>query len=473
MRSPTDRLLEALEAWQRERAAEQVARWRDDPAALDEARVAARHARLRGPRARELFEDAVERGLLEGDDRAAVARALREAQVAPARAEGTARVRAALDAPVPYDSDFHRGATLLARLAVHPDPRARRAMARALGATFEAVVAALEERRARVEEASEAAAWLPDEALDRAEVDPDAALAATDDAWREAIARVAHAARVGELEHFADLFFALRAPRWDDLVPRASRPRRLAGPVAELGLGDVLGRVRLEPARERLRAAVLVVAPSRDVRVSPGVELGLAAERDLAAALARAAAHLLAHPGLPALLRRPGPESVARTLGALHAHLFADPVFADRAYAGLSPRERRAARELALALELFELRTAAASCHARAHLGRRDFPDRARDALVRAWTADAPASLACALAGDDDAMLRLRAARLAPVVAVALRERHDEDFFRNPRTAEPLRHAAARGARLSAEAWAEELGASPAALGPRMTELLG
>lgn len=473
MRSPKDRLLDAIEAWQRERATERVARWRADPDALDEVRIAARHARLRGPRARELFEESVDRGLLEGDERAATILALGEAQVAGPRALGDARVREALAAPVPYDSDFHAGAALIGRLVVHPDPRARRGMARALDRTFEGLAAAVEERRARVEEAAEAAAWLPPASLDDAKVDGEAALARTDEVWQEVRARIAHAAKT-DAEDWSDLLHALRAPRWDDLVPRPSRARRVAGPIEGLGLAEVLAQIRLEPAApDRRLAEVLVVAPSRDVRVSAGAELGLASERDLASALARAAAHLLASPGLPPILRRPRAESVARALGALVAHLYADPVFAERAFAALSSRERRAARELALGLELFELRAAAAAVQAREARGRRDFLDRARDGFVRALGADVPPRLAGLLAADDEAPLRLRAAQLGPPIAVALRERLDEDFFRNPRAREPLRHAASRGAGLTAEAWAEELGADPAALGARMTELLG
>ena len=43
---------------------------------------------------------------------------------------------------------------------------------------------------------------------------------------------------------------------------------------------------------------------------------------------------------------------------------------------------------------------------------------------------------------------------------LALRERHDEAFFRNPRTADTPGGAMARGARLSRRAWCAELGAS-------------
>ncbi|MBX3272612.1 MAG: hypothetical protein KF729_20295 [Sandaracinaceae bacterium] len=472
MASPRERLLDAIEAWQRERALERVARWRRDPNALDEAAVARRHARLRGPRARELFEECVERGSLDDGERRAVVEALRAAHLAEARAAGEARVRAALAAPVAFDSDFHAGGALLERLGVHPDGRARRAMMRALEPLFLALSNARAERDARVAEAAETAAWLPAAPTEDAALDADALLAATDGAWQELLARVAHAARV-PTDDIADLLHALRAPAWDDLVPRRTRPRRVLATLGDLSFGDALARgARAEPSGDTLRAAVVVVEPSRDVRLAAGVELGLASERDYAAALVRAGAHLTQHPALAAVTRRSAEESIPRALGALAAHLYADPRFVARAFPSLSAKERRAAGEHCLAVELFELRTDAAAHLARPHAERRAFPEVARELLRRALGVDASASFAAVLAGDERARDRLDAARHAGPLAVALRERYDEDFFRNPRAAEPLRHAASRGATLGARAWADELGATPDALPSRLAELL-
>jgi len=470
--SPKDELDEAIERWRRDAAREQVARWRGDPDALTPERLAARHVELTRPRTRDRFEEALERGLLDGPERGAVEHALRAAHCALARHAGAARVAAVLATPIPYDSDHHRGADLLGRLVTRPDARARRGMARALEATFTELGRARREARERLEEALASAKWLSTPHPDRHAVEPEAVLAATDDAWQELLARVTHAAGVLP-EHWSDLLHALRASRWDDLVPPASRPRRLADRMRPLGLTDALAkRARTEPPTESLRARVLVRAPREDVRVAPGRELGLASERDLAAALARAAALLLAHPGLPLTLARPGPASVARTVGALVAHLYADPLFVERELTELTAAQRRALRESALALELFELRTdavAAAMADATSH---REFADEAHAALRRAWRVDLPPSLAAVVADDEGAVTRLRAEALAPALAVALREQYDEDFWRNPRAAEPLHHAAARGAALTAEAWGEELGVDPDALGSRMTELL-
>ena len=52
----------------------------------------------------------------------------------------------------------------------------------------------------------------------------------------------------------------------------------------------------------------------------------------------------------------------------------------------------------------------------------------------------------------------LRAAMLAPTLLTALRDRYDEDWFRNPRSAEPIRAACSRGLGLALETWTTEIG---------------
>ncbi len=479
MRSPKQRLAEAIEAWRRREAREQIARWRGDPDAPPAGAPNVERARLTSPRARDLFEESAERGLFDAGERSAVLRGLLDATLWPARAAGAQFVQAALGAPVPYDSNHHRGGVLLERITIFDDARKRRGMGSALRPTFEALLGARREARARIEEALDDSAWLRENEPEPQDHPPgeleEAALAtldATDDAWQEVLSRLSHASQI-PAEQWTDLLRILREPRWDDSVPPRTRARRLARHLGPLGLAEVLRRrARLEPPSAAPRASVLVVEVREDLRISPGRELGVASERDTLAALGRAAALLLAHPALPHHLARAPAVSVARTVGALLAHLYADPVFTAHGLPSLSTAERRSVQELALGLELFELRTAAASCACARHLERTDFLDAARTRLVRAWTVDLPPTLAGVVCDDSDAQPRLRTARLAPALAIALREHFDEDFWRNPRTAEPIRHAAARGSELQPDAWAEELGASPDALEARMTELL-
>lgn len=475
MTAPKERIAEAIETWQRETAREQIARWRQAPDALSEEALAERHEALRGPRLRDLFLEQVERGAIAGDERAAIASWLREAHAALGHAPAEARLREALLAPVPYDSDHHRGIDLALRLAETPGAKHRRAIAKALEATWAETLAARRTGRAQIEEARDAASWLEEEAPhpDAVEIDgAEAILESTDEAWRELSERLAHAAKV-QPEHWTDLLHALRAPRWDDLVPPTSRWRRLADRLGGLGLaGPLAKRARAEPRGDGLRARVVVITPRQDVRVCPGPELGLASERDSTIALGYAAATLLAHPGLPHVLARPLHGSVPFLIGYLFAHLAADPVFSDRVHKDLAERERRPLVELALGHELFELRTLAAVALCRSHLDTRDLGDASQAYFTRAWGTPVSPRLAATLAHEPSTEDRFRAARWAPALHVALRDRWDEDFWRNPRAAEPIRNACERGATLSVEAWMEELSVDDGALGRRMTELL-
>lgn len=477
-----ERVVRALEAWDRDDTIERLARWRSDPDARSASAVAESHDTLRSARMRDAYLEALERGAWEGAERATMAAWLRDAHLAPARARAREALRAALVATIPHDSNHHRGAALLLRIGTTANRRHRHAMASSVEASFREATRALRDGRGWLEEGLEAAAWLADEpkppdAGDDVREAATEALEATDAAWAELSERLGHAAKSPTV-HWADLFFVLRAQRWDDLVPAATRWRRLAERLRPLGLGEELAkRARAEAGSDRLRGAMVVRERGRDVRVGPGVELGVASERHGMLNLGRAAASLLAHPGLPPALARTTPGTVGRALGALLAHLAADPVFVERAMGReLSPGQRRGAAELALGLELFELRTAAASALSEPHASEERHRDVAREHLRRAWGVEVlPPDLAAIATADlhGDAHARLRSSRWAPSLFVTLRDTFDEDFWRDPRAMEPLRHAFARGASLSVEAWMEELGASFDALGPRVTELLG
>jgi hypothetical protein len=236
--------------------------------------------------------------------------------------------------------------------------------------------------------------------------------------------------------------------------------------------GALNKRARVEAvstAELRLRTAIVARDVPRDVRLlPPTIELGLASERDAIEALGRAVAVAWRHPALPPLVAR-APSSAGDALGALFSHLMADRRF--HLVEGLAEKETRLARELALAFEITALRTEAAGVVARATISSSSFADDARELLRETWRADVgPAVAACvALSGSAS---RLRALRWAPPIFVALRERYDEDWWRNPRASEALRAGCERGATLTVEAWAQELGAAPEALSGRLAELL-
>ena len=471
MTSPQDALIDALERFHEDDARERIARARGDDDADPRLAVLARHARLRGPRARELFEEARERGLLEGEELALAASALRSAYAAVGEVRAETRLREALAQRVPHDSDHHAPIALFTRMLAEPHTGRRRAIARSLEGFAPALLAAQRGGLADVEESLEGAGWLPP-AAPVAKSEAREVLGATKDLWTEALARLAHASRA-ELETWSDLLFALRRPELADPRAASRRWRRIASELAPLGVAQALDkRGRVERAtRAAIASEVLALrAPSlpHEVRVLPAtIELGVASERDARIALGRAAALTWAHPALSPLLRRQE-GSVGPALGALFAHLCAEP----RApiAEGLSETEARAVRELASALELFELRTAAASALAQEE--RSGFDEAARELLLEAWGVDVTPAIAASVALRPGHAGRLRALRAAPPLFVALRDHYDDDWWRNPRAAAPIRAACERGAALTIEAWAEELGARSSALASRLAERL-
>ena len=91
--------------------------------------------------------------------------------------------------------------------------------------------------------------------------------------------------------------------------------------------------------------------------------------------------------------------------------------------------------------------------------------------MVRALSVEVPEALAARVAlGGSPA--RARALRVAGPLHVAMRERFDEDWWRNPRSEEALRVATRLGAARPVASLVEELGADPDALGARVRELL-
>ncbi len=475
MSSPADRLVAAIEAWLADDARERLARARGaadaDPAIV----VAQRHSALRGPRARELWEESRERGLLDADAERAIAAWLRDAFASVGRARAADRARAILGRRVPHDSDHHPPMALLERMITEAHAGRRRAIARSLtDALAPSLLAALREGLADVEESLEAAAWLrevPVPADERSAIADEArAIAkATDDAWAELVDRAAHAA--GAIDTWPDLLAALRAARFDALFDRRQRWRRAAESLSALGVADALGkRARVEhgAASFRARSTLVPIAAPRDVRiVAPGIELGLASERDALSAIGRAAAAAWTHPALPSLVARREHGSVAALLGGLFAHLLTRPT------GELGATDARAVRERSVMIELFELRTDAAFVIAREHVGASSFAEAAEHALREAWRVEVPGVIAaCACLLDPIAPRRARAGRWVAPLFCALRERYDEDWWRNPRAAEPLRAAAERGPALAVEPLAEELGLDAGALPARYAELL-
>lgn len=358
---------------------------------------------------------------------------------------------------------------LLDEALVHPDPRRAALLLGAALAPWDAdrarradAAAQADELAARVRARGPRA---PDDAPEDLATRASRWLDATDDAMREAIARAARARETREIRTVLDALRALRAPSLDPRVPPCERGRRIAAPLGALGLSELLAeRARLEPAMVAAIAGARAIAldpPRRALVLPPGIELGIASELEVVRASGEALASLLVAPALPVEFRRATPASCGRALGELLAGLFCESVFLRRAR-GLAGAELDAFRWAAVAIQLGRARVLAARVVA-ARLGDRERLEGGAELLARALAArdpTMPAALAdpVSLEPEGDAAAA-RAAWAAPAIALALRERFDEDWFRNPRSAEVIRGACARGGALSVENWGEELGA--------------
>ena len=477
MRSPLEIAREGIERFRRAEARALVG----DDDARREAEVARRA--LRGE-AREAIERAAGMGLMDAASHGALlaqlaraarieARARRDVLRGPSvldevRVDGAPTTVLAIASRAPLDPDRgRRAAHLVAAGDVIGTERARRLEAHAEGREAEARILS---RGPRSPDAA------PAELAARAE----AFLAATDDASRELSERAARAVGArGERTHAADVIAALRAPQLDALVAPRDRSRRLAGWLAPLGLDAWLTRgaaLALPHDEVATRAHVAVLAPGKEVRIAPSrLELGLVSELALARGIGRALAALLVHRALPPELARAEPGSVGHALGALVSGWAMEPRFLERTL-GLDASAASALSLAARALEVCRARWLAARVLARAGgLPPREAAERAKELAARALSvrdASMPIELADP-SGDDDArvLAEARGALSALSLFAPLRERFNEDWYRNPRAAELLRAAAARGGALSAEAWEEELGASDAGLASRVVEL--
>jgi hypothetical protein len=285
-------------------------------------------------------------------------------------------------------------------------------------------------------------------------------LGLTEDLAREAFAAARRLFSV-EGEGGLDNLWAVTGQALGGLFPPAGRYRRLAAELAPLGLRTQLARAgRLVPPHPGPFAAPQLLLPAipRDVRIAPSrLELGLGSELLAAEALGRALAHVHAAPALPFALRHPSAASVARAAGGLLALRFAEPRFL-RKRREQSQREAGDLARLAAGFALADGRLAAAAV-----LARDLDPERALEAAQplceRALGGQVPPGCALALLVRISAGSAFRGKLWAPALVYALRERFDEDWYENPRAAEPLRGAFARAGDFSVEAFAEELGA--------------
>jgi hypothetical protein len=317
------------------------------------------------------------------------------------------------------------------------DPRRRTALGSALAG---AVRAAAPAREAAAEAAAAARASLGLTPPWEDVVQADALLSASDAAYADVLAWLASreegAPRPGGGLDRAGLLHLLALRDHDGLFrPAALQPALLEGYD---GLGVDVRKVRLDAGARRVQWPG---AHAFEGRVSLRRQGGAADWLGLADAAGRAAALAASRPAT----RDP---ALAATVGWLGAGLLLEPRFLASATGLERSRARDVVRRLALRL-LFRLRTAAAALRVAAEAERglagRAWHGAHREALSRAALADWPEGLAGRDAGTGAHRELLAGAAWADGVREVLRERFDEDYWRNPRTGEALAGRLAAG----------------------------
>jgi hypothetical protein len=287
-------------------------------------------------------------------------------------------------------------------------------------------------------------------------------LAQSADLMREAL-DVAARQEALESDAGAHALWAVLAHRFTGMFGAEGRARRCALDWEPLGLRELLSsyaRASYTHAGPGVMPHVLARALPRDVRLCPsGVDGGLGGELAFADGVGRAVGYTHASPALPFALRHPSVATLPRALGTIGLLRFVEPLFLRRVR-NLSRRESEQVARAAAAFALLDARFAAAAVLARGLKGPEAL-SQAADLADKALTRPLPRGLGAWLALRLSPGGPFRAKAHALGIAATLRERFDEDWFLNPRTAEPLRGALSRAGDFSVEGFAAELSATP------------
>jgi hypothetical protein len=286
-------------------------------------------------------------------------------------------------------------------------------------------------------------------------------LDATDEAAEEIVARAHHASST-DAHSLVGRANALAPRELDRALARPGRTQRITRTLGWSGLDRELARrVTVEPSRALSLAPRVAVTSTRAVVFASPIEAGIASERALLGASVEALVRSLVSPDASIEHARPPIGSAACAARALFELPFATRTFVSR-YAEVGRRESDTVRVASAAASLLEARYACARMlagSARAHVD-----DGTRERMAHALRLD-PRDVSDELARSsrcprDRAVTDARARLAALGWSRALRERYDEDWFRNPRLGDFVRGLAARGGIVSAEEISRELGAS-------------
>jgi hypothetical protein len=286
-------------------------------------------------------------------------------------------------------------------------------------------------------------------------------LEATQELAREAISfgERAHDQRV---ETGLDALWLALGQDLRGLVPREGRLRRLAAEWEPLGMRRLLSaraRASVDHAGPFLAPQLITLEAPTQLRVSACErEYGLASELTSAEVIGRALGVAHGSASLPYATRFAAVGTVARSVGALAVQRMMAPHFL-RKLRGLSVRESEQVARLCALWFLLDARLSAAQVLARGIRGPTALDEItaiAERALLGSMQRGSAATLLIRVSGGA----AFRSKAHAPALVWAFRERFDEDWYLNPRTAEPLRGALAQAGELAIESFAEELGSS-------------
>jgi len=263
-------------------------------------------------------------------------------------------------------------------------------------------------------------------------VEADALLSTSDDAYRDVLGWLSRREAglalppEGDLTR-ADLLFVVALHGWEGLFPRGMLALTLERTLAPMRLD--LSRIRVDEAD---RPSQWPGAHALETRVSLRRQGGAPDWLGLFEAVGQA----LAAAAAPAHRRAP---AATFTMGSLLAGLLLDRGF----LAGRLGVERKHAADLARGLavrQLFRLRARAAACRAATEVERGTsgaaWHEGYREAMTLAALASWPASLAARDGDAGSAAAALQGAARGEALRRTLVERCDEDWWKNPRSAE-------------------------------------
>lgn len=279
-------------------------------------------------------------------------------------------------------------------------------------------------------------------------------LAATNAPFAECAERIRHRTKL-ELDRPIELAYALLS---SGATERVSNLAALVESFSGFGLTDLLRRHTRLLTIGVGRPELIASSADRACLVTPTSAFGARPPPSLQSLfgaywIGRAGALAMAHPNLPTLTRWPGSDSeeVGRTVGMLLAMVPLERGFASERRD--SAESGRARRDSASFLLLFYQRSLAAAILA----AEGEDPS---NLFAQAWQIEPPRALA-----DAAAQLLLAPGRTdlgtlsqAPALRNWIRERYNEDYWRNPRANELVRSGTERGPWLPAATWFEEIG---------------